>query len=310
MKRNDSLNNIWEILKPLMIYYLLYNAVFILLLSICRAIAGGLGSGYQAYLAENAETVTGLVSGLSMVIGVLPLVPMLRGELREHKLFSESIMEERGAVRRSGGNSAASHRQLSGDHFIKAGGTDSAGYGTGRGLTAGQVLLTIVLAASASLSLNIFLSLTGLVQTSASYRDVAAQQYGVLFGAGMVLFGLISPVTEEIVFRGLVFNRMRRYYPHAAAILVSGALFGVYHGNPVQGVYGGCMGVLMAYLYERMHSFLIPCLFHAAANLTVYTIAQSAALHGRLFTAAGCAALFVVAAGCVVIVEKILGRFV
>ncbi|MDE7257779.1 MAG: CPBP family intramembrane metalloprotease, partial [Lachnospiraceae bacterium] len=84
----------------------------------------------------------------------------------------------------------------------------------------------------------------------------------------------------------------------------SGVLFGIYHCNPVQGLYGGCMGILMAYLYERMHSFAVPCLFHATANLIVYSIAQSAALHGMLFTVPGCAALLAGSAVCVVIIEK------
>ena len=167
-----------------------------------------------------------------------------------------------------------------------------------------MVCLTVILAAASSLGLNVLLGLTGLVESSAGYQDVAKQQYSVVFGAGMILFGLISPITEEIVFRGLIFNRMRRYFPHAAAVIVSGVLFGVYHGNLVQGVYGGCMGILMAYLYERMHSFFIPCLFHATANLMVYSIAQSVPLHGMIFTVQGCAVLLAVAVFCVVIIEK------
>ncbi len=278
---NHWFNRMWEIFCPFLFFFGLYIVVFNLLVSLCRVIAGGLGEEYQAGLTKYAETVTSLVSGLSMLIGVLPLIPMLRRELKEHK---QSVY----------GNSMTADNRS---------GAEKRG-GSGKyGITAVQIVLTIVLAAASSLGLNVLLALTGIVESSASYQNVARQQYSVMLGAGMLLFGLISPIAEEIVFRGLIFNRMRRYFPHAAAIVASGVLFGIYHGNPVQGMYGGCMGILMAYLYERMHSFVIPCMFHATANLMVYSTAQSAALHGMLFTVPGCAALLAGSAVCVVIIE-------
>lgn len=279
---NHWLNRMWEIFCPFLFFFGLYIVVFILLRSLCEVIVGGLGEEYHAGSLEYEGTMTELVSGLSMLIGVLPLLPLLRHELKEHK---QSVY---GSSMTTDNTSGAEKRAGSGKY----------------GITAVQIVLTIVLAAASSLGLNVLLALTGIVESSASYQDVARQQYSVMLGAGMLLFGLISPITEEIVFRGLIFNRMRRYFPHAAAVVASGVLFGIYHGNPVQALYGGCMGILMAYLYERMHSFAIPCLFHATANLMVYSIAQSAALHGRLFTVPGCAVLLAGSAICIVIIEK------
>ena len=169
---------------------------------------------------------------------------------------------------------------------------------------AGSIVCTLVLAATSAVGLNALLALTGFVQISAVYQEVARQQYSVVFGVGAVLFGLFSPVAEEIVFRGLIFNRLRKYCGAAAAVIVSGVLFGVYHGNLVQGVYGGCMGMLMAYVYLRARSFFYPCLFHAAANLAVFALAQNAALHARFFTVPGCALLLAAAAACVLLLEK------
>ena len=285
MDNNHSFHKIWDIFKPFVIYYVLYSAVFILIISLCRTVAQVLGNEYQVYLTEHAETVTGLVSGLSMVIGVLPLIPMLRRELAEHKL-SVGGMAHDGSPEAKNGQDTKSGKS---------------------GIMIIQAALTVLLAVSSSLGLNVVLALTGIVESSANYQDVAAQQYSVAFGAGMLLFGLISPITEEIVFRGLVFNCMRRYFPHAAAVAASGVLFGIYHGNLVQGLYGGCMGILMAYLYERMHSFFIPCLFHATANLVVYMAARNMALQRRFFTPSGCAALLAVSVVCIIAVE-FLGR--
>ncbi len=271
MKSRQTIHSIWQILKPLFLYYILFNGVFVLLLSLCRAIAEALGEEYLTALTGHTETVTGLVSGLSMLVSVLPLLPMLRGELAEHKETVDGWKGQKGMCGRT---------------------------------MSGRAGLTILLAVSSALGLNVLLSLTKMVDKSAGYREVAERQYGVAFFAGVVLYGLISPITEEIVFRGLVFNRMRRYFPHMAAVIVSGVLFGIYHGNLVQGLYGGCMGILMAYLYERMHCFLIPCLFHASANITVYTASQSAVVQEKLFTIPACAALLICAAVCIFVVEK------
>lgn len=264
-KESGLLNKVWEALKPLVIYYVTFNIVFLLIAYLCNAAMEYLGIGVQEYLTGHATTVTELVNGLSMLISVLPLIPMLGQELADHKV--------------SAGN-RAEKKALS-------------------------IILTVILAASSSIGLNILLTLTGFVKTSAAYQDVAKQQYSVMFGVGAILFGLISPIAEEIVFRGLVFNRIRRYYPTAVAIIVSGLLFGAYHGNLVQGLYGTCMGILLAYTYERMRSFLIPCLFHAVANLMVYTLAQNVALHTRLFTTSGCIVLLVVSVVCILVIEKI-----
>ena len=272
--KNNAFYKIWEVFKPFVIYYVAYYAAFLVIAYLCNAAMEYFGTGLRDYMTAHAETVTELVNSLSMLIAVLPLIPMLRGELTLNKVNADDE-----PCRKTEDDGHAKKR-------VQA------------------VVLTVILAAASSIGLNILLTLTGFVQTSATYQDVARQQYSVVFGVGALLFGLISPITEEIVFRGLVFNRMRRYYPPIVAIGMSGLLFGVYHGNLVQGLYGTCMGILLAYTYARMHSFFIPCLFHAVANLMVYTLVQNADLHTRLFTLPGCAILLIISVVCIYVIEK------
>ncbi|MCH5259697.1 MAG: CPBP family intramembrane metalloprotease [Lachnospiraceae bacterium] len=276
-QRGQTIYKAWEVFGPFITYYFTYNAAFLLIAYLCSVAMGYFGTGLQEYMTTHEATLTSVVSGLSMLIGILPLIPMLRRELvicKENADDKAPVATEGGTVRQKAVN----------------------------------IVLAVILAASSSVGLNVLLTLTGFVQTSEVYRDVARQQYGVIFGIGAILFGLISPITEEIVFRGLVFNRMRRYYPTMVAIVMSGVLFGVYHGNLVQGVYGGCMGILLAYTYERIRSFLVPCLFHATANLMVYSLAQNAELHARLFNVTGCVILFAISVICIFVIEKLRKR--
>ena len=298
MKESKSgfLYKVWNILMPLVIYYSVYLLSFFLLSYLYQTIVEKAGVEITAFLQEQKSTLTGIVNGISMLFGALVLVPMLRAELQEH----------RGRITSYGQQDA---------------------FGQKKGML---FLITVLLAGSSSIGLNVLLSLTGLVQNSASYQDVAQSQYEVAFGVGVVLYAVVSPVAEEIVFRGIIYNRMRRYLGEwqdgsvkqqmaepgkrsgngrfdiavTIAVIASGVLFGVYHGNLVQGVYGGCMGILMAYLYERTHAFYIPCLFHATANCVVYVLAQNPALHERIFTFPWCAGLLAISLVMIVIVEK------
>ena len=279
MQQKDNYNRFYtilEILKPFLIYYVVCNVTFLVVIFLYDAAAEFLTTGFREYIAERAEEMTQLVNSVATVVAVLPLVPMLKRELAAGAENNSDIVinkEKTGKIR-----------------------------------WMPSVLLIAVLAASSSVGLNILLTLTGFVQTSAVYQEVAGHQYGIAFGLGTVLFGLIAPIVEEVVFRGLVFNRMRRCCPAAPAIVVSGILFGVYHGNLVQGVYGTCMGILLAYTYEKMHSFFVPCLFHATANLVVYTLAQNAKLHMLLFTIWSCIVLLAISVICIFLIERLTSK--
>lgn len=123
-----------------------------------------------------------------------------------------------------------------------------------------------------SISVNIFFYQTGFTGSSGAYENVHEAQYGVEFLIGLVLYGVISPIAEEAIFRGLIYNRMKRCFGWIAALIFSSLLFGAYHGNVVQAVYGMLLGLMIAYSYELYKNFAAPSLFHAIANISVYTM--------------------------------------
>lgn len=236
-----------------------------------------------------------------MLAGILPVVPMLKEELRGRgETLCLATKKETGSV-----ISAAAVGTAGGTGKVKAS-EDAAEKltkwvgGNARRMAA----LTVVLAFSVSLGLNALLTLTGFADSSQTYQKVADRQYGVAFAVGFILYGLISPLAEEVVFRGVIYNRLRRLYNPAIGIVASGLLFGAFHGNLVQGVYGACLGMLMAYLYERSGKFGTPFLFHAVANLAVYTTARMEGVQEILLTPEGCVVLLAVSVGCVLAVHR------
>lgn len=138
--------------------------------------------------------------------------------------------------------------------------------------------ILFLLGAFAALGINILFALLHFTESFESYEQVAEQQFSLPLFAGIVLYGIISPVAEEIVFRGLVYNRLRRQYSLKIALAGSSLLFGLYHGNAVQALYGFILGLLIAVLYEKYGSFFVPVILHSAANICVYIVTSNTGL--------------------------------
>ncbi|MCL2087024.1 MAG: CPBP family intramembrane metalloprotease [Oscillospiraceae bacterium] len=77
---------------------------------------------------------------------------------------------------------------------------------------------------------------------------------------------ILAPICEELCFRGIIFKRMRTYFGLVPAVIVSSLLFGLIHINPLQILYAGALGVVMALVYHRSGKIMAPILIHAGFN--------------------------------------------
>lgn len=131
----------------------------------------------------------------------------------------------------------------------------------------------VILGVAACVALNNILTLSNLAMIS-SYEETGANFYEVNLVAQIICLGILTPIAEELVFRGLVFKRMREVMSMKRAILISALIFGIYHGNLVQAVYGGVLGALLAYAYEKYGSLKAPILAHMVLNLTSVILSE------------------------------------
>lgn len=137
-------------------------------------------------------------------------------------------------------------------------------------------VLVAAYAVALGLGMNMLIAYFKITAMSENYQQVAGQQYSVSLPVGLAIFGLLTPFTEELLFRGVIYNRIRKYFPVTLSMLLSGLLFGCFHGNIVQMMYATVMGVAMTLVYEYYGRFLAaPVLFHCCANIVVYTMTKS-----------------------------------
>lgn len=90
--------------------------------------------------------------------------------------------------------------------------------------------------------------------------------------AMLLIVAVWAPLAEELVFRAMLFRTLRKGFSFWAAALISGAAFGIYHMNLVQGIYAGLLGLLLAWFYEKTNSLLGCYLFHFLFNLLNYAL--------------------------------------
>lgn len=90
--------------------------------------------------------------------------------------------------------------------------------------------------------------------------------------ATLLIVAVWAPLAEELVFRAMLFRTLRKGFCFWAAALISGAAFGIYHMNLVQGIYAGLLGLLLAWFYEKTNSLLGCYLFHFLFNLLNYAL--------------------------------------
>ncbi len=112
-----------------------------------------------------------------------------------------------------------------------------------------------------------------------SYTQTEQAIYGSSIVIQIMAAGIIAPIVEELVFRGLVYKRLTKIADIKIAAVLSAVLFGVYHNNWVQAPYAFIIGLLAVFLYERYKSVVAPILFHMSANLT--SVILSMALTGN-----------------------------
>lgn len=101
------------------------------------------------------------------------------------------------------------------------------------------------------------------------FRNLPALEFLLV----VLTLGILVPIAEEILFRGIVFPVLKARLGDAAfAILVSALIFGAFHLVPAQIVVGVVLGLPLAWLRHWSGSLLPPIALHMTHNLGVVAL--------------------------------------
>ncbi|WP_304683184.1 CPBP family intramembrane glutamic endopeptidase [uncultured Clostridium sp.] len=132
---------------------------------------------------------------------------------------------------------------------------------------------------------NIFIILISIFKGS----EVVNPLQNIIEGSSLILtlifVGILSPIIEEMMFRGIMLNKLKRY-GDKVAIITTALLFGLFHANFSQFFYATVLGLIFAYVtlktgtikysiilhifVNTMGSFIIPLIIGDGSNLVAY----------------------------------------
>lgn len=169
------------------------------------------------------------------------------------------------------------------------------------------VIAALMASVGACLAGNVIISATGITLHDEAFNVINEVIMESSVFSQILVAVILGPVTEELLFRGIVYKRVERSYGFWPALIVSSILFGVMHGNLSQFLYAAMLGILFAYVYHISGSLLLSVVMHVVANATslvmdaVTTSAQDPFRAETVFLAVGAVLL---AGGLLIMVRK------
>ncbi len=87
---------------------------------------------------------------------------------------------------------------------------------------------------------------------------------GIIGLLGLLIF---VPIFEEILFRGIIYNKLRENIDLFSAIIIQALIYGLFHGNVFQALYTGVLGIILATVYTWSDSIWSAILTHEIFNI-------------------------------------------
>ena len=140
-----------------------------------------------------------------------------------------------------------------------------------------QILLLLMMGAGLAQYMNLLMVFVGkYLPQGTYYEDMAAVSGGKSLLSMIFWMGIAAPFGEEMVFRVLVFLRLRDHLRLLPSAILSAVFFGVYHGNIIQGIYAGILGLLFALIMEWSGCLTSSFFLHAGANIWMLIVSEYA----------------------------------
>lgn len=116
-------------------------------------------------------------------------------------------------------------------------------------------------------------ALSGLLHLESRFPDTAGQQlFGQPLTVQLALYGIVSPILEELLFRKLLFDLIRKALPERVSAVIVSALFALWHGNIIQMMYAFPAGLILQALRAKSGRIEEPIACHMGANLTAILV--------------------------------------
>lgn len=138
---------------------------------------------------------------------------------------------------------------------------------------AALILIGIVLQIGAAYLLEVITELTEIPDdVQSSYNEV--YEALTVMTPGMITYvAVVAPALEEAIFRLGLIGMGRKFMPFWAINIIQSVLFGIYHGDLIQGAYAFVLGIILGIIFEFMGGYVASLITHMAINIAGLYIA-------------------------------------
>lgn len=86
--------------------------------------------------------------------------------------------------------------------------------------------------------------------------------------------GIIGPIYEEILFRQINLNRLKKFNTEKKSIILNSLLFALIHISSIKIFYAFILGLIINIAYTKTNNIKSPIIIHMSANLIVLLLTQ------------------------------------
>ena len=116
--------------------------------------------------------------------------------------------------------------------------------------------------------INSFDDLWRVIGMNLNVASINPTDFGT-FVVAVIVLAVFPAITEELIFRGVVFNGLRSRFSDWQAIALSSLMFALMHGNLQQLIYPFLLGMVMSWMVLRTGSLVSSILVHFTNNFLV-----------------------------------------
>ena len=85
----------------------------------------------------------------------------------------------------------------------------------------------------------------------------------------IICSGIIGPILEELLYRGIVYNKLKEFNKPMVSIILTSLLFAIFHDNLLNAIYAFGVSFMFIYLYEKYKTLKAPIIMHMSLNITI-----------------------------------------
>jgi len=129
----------------------------------------------------------------------------------------------------------------------------------------GFILITVIFGILVNLLISYLLPYISTDRFEASQETLEDGAFWIRILAS----GIVIPLLEETLFRGLIGEFLQHSLNLWLAVILSSFIFGLFHFNLIQGIYGFLVGLFLCFSYLKSGKLLVPMISHISLNLIV-----------------------------------------